>query len=270
MILKQNLKKDCIAIIDESCDKNQALLKIAELANKHPILNNKKVNDIYERLVKRENIASTGFNNGIAIPHCSFDDIEDFIIGILIHKTGIDFNAADGKMTKLFFFVIGPTKQRNKHIQILSSISRFLQKQENVDKLLNKEAESEVYQAIYSSADKNEEQIIPEAKTIFHVFIQKEELFNDILQIFAELVNGSISVIETFNAGHYLHSLPIFSTFWSEDVKISCKVIIAVVNKNLSNNIIRRINTLVPNIESESGVLITANEIFYSNGSIDF
>jgi PTS system nitrogen regulatory IIA component len=59
-------------------------------------------------LQQRERIGTTGFGGGIAIPHCSLDDIEEFVVGLLIVSDGVDFESLDGKKTTTFFFIIGP------------------------------------------------------------------------------------------------------------------------------------------------------------------
>ena len=270
MILENYICKECMQIGTDAKDKKETLREIAILAKKSVFLKKHSEVEIFNSLLERENIGSTGFGNDIAIPHCSFDNLNDFIVGVLINKNGVDFKSLDKKKTKVFFFIIGPSKERNKHIQILSSISRLLKSEDNVNDIINASSNKELIEIISKSSDVKEKDITPSDNVIFHVLIQKEKYFDDILQIFSEVVDRGISVIETVNAGHFLHALPLFSTFWSEDKKTYSRVIIAIVDKKLSNNIIRRINTIVDNIEKESGVLVTANELFYTNGCIDF
>jgi len=270
MILRKNICFECSQIQSEATTRKEVIREIAELSKKHPSLENYSADDIYKALLNRENISTTGFGNGVAIPHCSLDNFDNFVIGILITKKGIDYKSIDGKKTKLFFFIIGSSKRRNKHIQILSSISRLLHSKNNVKDILKVSNIKELSEIILNTPDKIEEDIVTDVQILFHIFIQKEKYFNDILQILSEVVEGSISVIETANAGHFLHKLPLFSTFWTEESKVYSRIIIAVVNKKIVNNVIRRIKTIVPNINNESGVLITTSNIFYTCGSIDF
>lgn len=270
MILKSYICLECINSNSKSANKNEVLQEIAGLAKQNKALEKLTSDEIYQALAKREKQGTTGFGKGIAIPHCKFDTIDTFTVGLVVLKKGINFDALDGKKTNTFFFIIAPEKEKNKHIQILSSISRFLQSEQNKKNMLQANDNAEILEIIRSTSDIKEENKGTQAKVLFHVFIQEERYFDQVLQIFSEVVEGAISVIETENAGHFLHSLPLFSTFWSEDVKVSCKVIIAVVDKHFSNDVIRRINTAVPDIERNPGVMITANELFYTNGSINF
>lgn len=270
MIFRKFLSEESVFIDNTKQSRESALSQIAKLAKKNPVLKNFTEEKIYDALLEREKVSPTGFQDGIAIPHCSFGDMDDFVLGIYINKQGVNFNSMDGKVSKIFFYIIRPEKFRNKHIQILSSISRYLQSSKNFKALLKAANEAELLEYIMGAPEIEAEFKIPEPKSLFHVFIQKKEFFSDILQIFSEVVDGQISVIETNNAGYYLNALPLFTTFWSDEHKISCKIIIAVVDKKITNHVIRRINTIIPEIDSGAGVLLTVSDLFYSNGSIDF
>ncbi|MBN1696886.1 MAG: PTS sugar transporter subunit IIA [Spirochaetales bacterium] len=268
MNLLSLINPDCMEIDSTASDKTEVLKEIAALAKRNGILKNITEEAIFAKLAEREEIGSTGFENSVAIPHCSFDTINEFVTGILINKKGVDFKSIDGKKTKIFFFIIGPADQRNKHIKLLSSISRLIKK--NIQTILNAGSKEDILRIIESNTKTEDTKIIEKEKVLFHIFIQTEKYFNDILQILSEVVEGSISVLSTYNAGYYLHKLPIYTSFWTDEKKKYSKIIIAVVDKTLANNVIRKINTTVETIEKESGILITANELFYSNGQIDF
>jgi hypothetical protein len=95
-------------------------------------------------------------------------------------------------------------------------------------------------------------------------------LFEDILQVFSAAVKGSITVVETNNAGYYLHRLPLFSAYWSDVTQTFNRLIIAVVDRDFTNDVIRRIHMVANNIEKETGVLITVQDLVYTSGSIEF
>ena len=72
------------------------------------------------------------------------------------------------------------------------------------------------------------------------------------------------------NAGYYLHAMPLFSALWHDADRTYNRVIIAVVNKELSNDVIRRINMVAEDIENSSGLLITVQDLVYSSGAVEF
>jgi hypothetical protein len=83
-------------------------------------------------------------------------------------------------------------------------------------------------------------------RCLFHVFVQNEEYFEDILQVFSAAVEDSIAAIETNAAGYYLHRLPLFAAYWAENHKGFCRLTLTVVDRDLCNDVIRRIRNALP------------------------
>jgi hypothetical protein len=192
------------------------------------------------------------------------------VLGLLIIPQGVDFESIDKKKTNIFFFIIAPRERRNEHIQVLSSVSKLLRSDGTVKKLLAATQPKQIVDHLSTFWLKREEIKVRKLKTLFIIFVQKEVCFDDILQALSAAVEGSISVIETNNAGYYLHKLPLYASFWSEKTRLFSHVIMAVVDKDLSNEVIRRINMVCENIDTEPGVLVTVHDLSYSAGSIEF
>ena len=269
MLLNHSLRTQCLQIGSKAQNKTEILKEIARLAHKSPLLSRYSEDDIFQALEARERIGSTGFERGIAIPHCSLENIEEFVVGVLLIPQGVDFDSQDRQKTRIFCFIIGPKIKRNQHIQILSTVSKLLKSPQVVERLLEAQTGDDIVNQLLK-LDKFEEVKGKKEKCLFQVFVQREGYFDDILQIFSSVVQGSISVIETNNAGYYLHRLPLFSSFWTEQTKTFSRIILAVVDKELSNDVIRRINMIVDDIEKEWGVLITVQDLSYTSGSIEF
>ncbi|MBN2552378.1 MAG: PTS sugar transporter subunit IIA [Spirochaetales bacterium] len=273
MGLFASFRPECVQIGSGARNKAEVLSDLARLAKKSRVLASVSERRILDALQAREQVGTTGFGGGIAIPHCSLDEIEEFAVGLLIAPEGIDFAALDGRKTTTFFFIIGPTSQRNRHIQLLAAISKILKNPDVIDRFLEAFDERRVRQIVEELFRLVDVEVSPDrqqGRCLFHVFVQKEQYFEDLLQVFSAAVEGSIAVIETNAAGYYLHRLPLFAAYWSESHKGFCRLILAVVDKELCNDVIRRIHTVVEDVESEPGVLITVQDLFYSSGSLEF
>jgi mannitol/fructose-specific phosphotransferase system IIA component (Ntr-type) len=88
-----------------------------------------KYNDeelLYLRLLERENQESTGIGNGVAIPHCKVDNLQQVVLSIGYSKNGVDFKAIDGKPTYFFFVVISSSSASVLHLRTLAALSRLL------------------------------------------------------------------------------------------------------------------------------------------------
>ncbi|MGQ9707088.1 MAG: PTS sugar transporter subunit IIA [bacterium] len=104
---------------------------------------------IYEAVVEREKLCSTGFEHGVAIPHPRQgqpDIVEELVIAFGSTKEGIDFDALDGKPVFIFFMLAAPNDQE--HLRTLARLSRMLKKEEFRDELINAKSPEEVLKAI--------------------------------------------------------------------------------------------------------------------------
>ncbi|MBK5200645.1 MAG: PTS sugar transporter subunit IIA [Spirochaetaceae bacterium] len=266
----QSLNSNCIVINSVSKNKKEVIAEIAHIASKSPLLSNQSEEKINEKLQLREKISSTGLSKGIAFSHCGFTDMEDFVVGIIKTSTPIDFDAIDNQKSQLFIFIIGPDSKRNKHIQILSTIAKAVSVQATVNLLMKSDSPEMMMDVFESKIVLNENNKDTKEKSKLTLIIQKEEYFDDLLQIFSGEVVGSLVVYETESASRYLHRLPLFASFWGGLEDSFCRVITIVIDKVAVNSAIRKVKEIVPNIEEESGVFLTVTDINYAIGSIDF
>ncbi|MFZ2656714.1 MAG: PTS sugar transporter subunit IIA [Victivallales bacterium] len=73
----------------------------------------------------RENIISTGFKNGIAIPHGRIDDL-DGIIGVLgISDKGIEYGSLDNNPARIIFMFLSSKLRQDDHLSILKKVSKI-------------------------------------------------------------------------------------------------------------------------------------------------
>ncbi len=273
MAIAKALKRACVTTDDSLGSKDEVLGYIAGLAAQYDELSMYTREDIFASLLAREATGSTGFEDGIAIPHCALDSARDFVAGIVVVPHGIDFRAINGEPSRIFAFIIGPLAERDRHIQLLSALSRALTDQSFYSAAVGAANSDEIWQSLeahFASHETNTDEKDLHAKTIFNVFIQREEYLDEIIKIFSSAVQGSLMVIDANNAGYYLNKMPLFSTYWTEPAERYNKMVVAIVDRAITNDTIRRINTLVETIEDSPGVLVTAQEVLYSNGSINF
>ncbi len=266
-MIAQYLYEECIQYGSDASDKPALLKEIARLAKRSPILSEVSEEVILQGLMNREQLGSTGFGDEIAIPHCALDTIPNFVIGILCVPQGIDFETLDGKKAKLFVFIIAPKEQQNEHIRVLSSISGVLRFPEHVRELLATKDASAIRESFLRHTKPEAEKQAEKQFQQFTVMVQREEIFEDILSVFTEIDECFVSVIESNNARKYLYALPLFSNFWNEEQKGFQRVILAVVNRGLANEVIRNVNLILEHTE-EAGVVLFMQDITYLNGSI--
>ncbi len=92
--------------------------------------------DLYQKLLEREQLGSTGIGAGIAIPHCKLEGLKRGVLAIGLVPQGVDFGAADGKPVKVFFLIVSPSESPSEHLQVLSAISRWVKVDHHAERLL--------------------------------------------------------------------------------------------------------------------------------------
>jgi PTS system nitrogen regulatory IIA component len=91
--------------------------------------------DIFDVLLQRERLGSTGLGHGIAIPHGKLAGLKR-IVGILARLAEpIDFEAVDGEKVDIVFLLLAPEGAGADHLKALARISRLLREGNAVDKL---------------------------------------------------------------------------------------------------------------------------------------
>lgn len=270
MDLGDNLDIELIRVGSSAKDRFDVLHEIAALAKQSPALAEYSQEVIFEALDGRERIGSTGFGSRVAIPHCGFDELDRFVVGVLVAPDGVDFGALDGQKTRVFIFIIGPQPQRNKHIRILSTLSRVLESRDFVDELIAAKNPGAVKRLLEGHLALLSKEHAAREKSMMLVMIQRENIFDEILELFAAESGGCLSVIETNNAGAYLSTIPLYSAFWNESQTRFGRTIIACVDRAICNDIVRRINMIAGDVESESGLLIAVHDLSFVSGSLDF
>jgi nitrogen PTS system EIIA component len=91
--------------------------------------------DIFDTIMQREKLGSTGVGNGIAIPHGKLKNVGS-ITGIFARlETPVDFEALDDEPVDLVFMLLAPETAGADHLKALSRIARILREPDMVAKL---------------------------------------------------------------------------------------------------------------------------------------
>jgi PTS system nitrogen regulatory IIA component len=124
MNLTALLSKDCTkrAVLFNS--KKRILEYIAELA--HHSVPSLDESIIFEALMAREKLGTTGIGAGIAIPHGKVAGISEPVVIFVVTKDAIQFNAIDNQAVDIFCATLIPENQCQMHLSTLASIARLL------------------------------------------------------------------------------------------------------------------------------------------------
>ncbi|OPB33887.1 PTS IIA-like nitrogen regulatory protein PtsN [Pseudomonas sp. FJ2-5-13] len=126
--------------------KKRALEQIANLISSEvPEL---EMQDVFEALIAREKLGSTGFGNGIAIPHCRLEGCDTPVSALLHLEKPIDFDAIDGAPVDLLFVLLVPQAATDAHLELLRQIASMLDRKDVRDKLRSASSNEALYQVV--------------------------------------------------------------------------------------------------------------------------
>lgn len=99
---------------------------IQELSAKAAQLTGLSERDIFDTLLQRERLGSTGVGNGIAIPHGKLGSVQN-LVGLFARlERPIDFDALDGEPVDLIFLLLAPEAAGADHLKALARVARVL------------------------------------------------------------------------------------------------------------------------------------------------
>ncbi len=80
---------------------------------------------IFDALLARERLGSTGLGHGVAIPHGRIAGLKEAAGAFIRTQTPIPFEAPDGNPVNLIFVLLVPEKATDQHLQILSELAQM-------------------------------------------------------------------------------------------------------------------------------------------------
>lgn len=100
---------------------------------------------IFDALLARERLGSTGLGHGVAIPHGRISGLKEAAGAFIRTKTPIAFEAPDANPVNLIFVLLVPDKATDQHLQILSELAQMFSER-NVRTTLNDVADADAAQ----------------------------------------------------------------------------------------------------------------------------
>lgn len=146
MNLKKILNKNVAELELQGGSKQEIIENLLDILVKAGKVKDRAV--ALKALLEREAKMSTGIQQGIAIPHCKTDAVNELLACVGIKKDGVDFEALDGIPSKIFIMTLSPLTRTGPHVQFLAEISRVLTNEEMRVKLINAGTKEELISLI--------------------------------------------------------------------------------------------------------------------------
>ena len=122
--------------------KKQALQELAKRASGITGLNEREIFDV---LLERERLGTTGVGNGIAIPHGKLPGVKS-LCGVFARlNKPIEFDALDDQPVDLLFMLLAPEGAGADHLKALARVSRLFRNRTMCEKLRGSDKADALY-----------------------------------------------------------------------------------------------------------------------------
>lgn len=129
--------------------KKQALQELARRAGEMTGLHERTIFDV---LLERERLGTTGVGRGIAIPHGKLPELDRLYGVFAVLDQPIDFDAVDDQPVDLLFLLLAPESAGADHLKALARISRLLRDSALCDRLRSVDSTDELFRILTAGA----------------------------------------------------------------------------------------------------------------------
>ena len=134
MDLHDLLTPDGIIASLKATNKKDTLQELAGVAAEKTGLD---AREIFNTLLQRERLGSTGLGQGIAIPHVKLGTLHGIICLFARLEEPIEYESLDGEPVDLVFMLLAPENASGDHLKALARISRLVREPLILDELRN-------------------------------------------------------------------------------------------------------------------------------------
>ncbi|MBU1347713.1 MAG: PTS sugar transporter subunit IIA [Alphaproteobacteria bacterium] len=132
MDIGELLVQDGIVLKGGASSKRQALHVVATAAAEALGLEESRV---FDALLERESLGSTGLGSGVAVPHARIDGIASVRAVFVRLDTPVAYASVDDRPVDLLFALFAPPKDGAEHLRALAAVSRALRSSEMREQL---------------------------------------------------------------------------------------------------------------------------------------
>ena len=132
MQLSQFLDFEAIRVDLTATNKRQLLNQLAQLAGARLAVDPSTVADA---IAEREQLGSTGFGGGVAIPHGKLPTLERVYALVARLASPVDYKSIDHEPVDLVFLLLSPSNAGADHLKALAAVSRLVRHEPTVEKL---------------------------------------------------------------------------------------------------------------------------------------
>ncbi len=143
MQIAEFISPERVVVRQQAGSKKRALELVSNLiAGAYPSL---VETEVFDCLIARERLGSTGIGHGIAIPHGRLKSVDRPIGAFVLLEKGVDFDALDGKPVDMVCALVVPAESTEEHLQILATLAALFSDEQLRERLRRAASAAELY-----------------------------------------------------------------------------------------------------------------------------
>ena len=148
MKLAELITEKVIVLNFKAKDKWEAIDRLLDHIKTVGSITQEQYEPVRSALIARENIASTGLEHGVALPHATVDALSVPVAALALSEEGVPFQTTDGKPAKIVILIAIPRQTQRMYISTLAGIARLLNYEEMRNALSSAKSAKEVVRII--------------------------------------------------------------------------------------------------------------------------
>lgn len=105
-------------------------------------------NAVFEALLERENLGSTGYGNGVGYPHARIEGLQEVFTMVVRLTAPLDYEAIDEQDVDIVALTVSPENSGNDHLQTLAMLSRALKNEKTCQAIRRAKNAHDIYLAL--------------------------------------------------------------------------------------------------------------------------
>lgn len=108
---------------------------------------------IFQALLERERLGSTGLGKGVAVPHARIPGITHTIAAMMTLDTPVIYESLDNKPVDIIFGLLVPEDGNDQHLQQLARLVSLFRKEETCTKIRQATDAEQIFEILLASDD---------------------------------------------------------------------------------------------------------------------
>ena len=152
MKIEEILKKESVIADLLGDSKVKVIKEMTQCLKKNNFIKNDQA--LFETLMEREKLGSTGIGENVAIPHGKSDEVTQIITVLARSKKGVEFESLDQKPVHFVCMVIAPAHSTGQHLKVLARVSRIFKNQGIREEILKAGNSDAIYSILINEDSK--------------------------------------------------------------------------------------------------------------------